>query len=75
MALQERLNGGGEHRRPARARNRGSAVGRADRPLDRFADLRSSLHDACIAKVGPELIGSETNDGLAAHPRPRGRLG
>ena len=26
-----------------------------DRPIDRFAELRASLHNACIAKVGPEL--------------------
>ncbi|HZP74041.1 MAG TPA: CpaF family protein [Gaiellaceae bacterium] len=69
MALQERLNGGGGMDDSLALHTR-IGVGRAERPLDRFADLRSALHDACIAKIGPELIGSDPNaDSIRARVR------
>ena len=60
MSLQERLNGSESLDDPLALQGRIGLLG-ADRPIDRFADLRASLHNACIAKVGPELIGSETD--------------
>jgi pilus assembly protein CpaF len=69
MALQERLNGGGGMD-DSRALHARMGIARAERPLDRFADLRSALHDACIAKIGPELIGSDPNaDSIRARVR------
>ncbi len=59
MSLQGRLNGGESFDDPLALQGRIGVVG-ADRPIDRFAELRATLHNACIAKVGPELIGSET---------------
>ncbi len=60
MSLQERLNGG-ESLDDAQVLQGRLGIAGLDRPLDRFADLRPTLHNACIAKVGPELIGSETD--------------
>ncbi|MGZ4333112.1 MAG: CpaF family protein [Gaiellaceae bacterium] len=60
MALQERLNGSDSHEDPLALQSRIGSTG-PERPLDRFADLRTSLHDACITKVGPELIGAESD--------------
>ncbi len=69
MSLQERLNGGDSFDDPMALQGRIGVFG-ADRPLDRFAELRPALHNACIAKVGPELIGSETDpDALRARVR------
>jgi pilus assembly protein CpaF len=58
MSLQERLNGGESLEDPLALMGRIGVAG-ADRPLDRFAELRATLHNACIAKVGPELIGTD----------------
>ena len=60
MSLQERLNGSESLEDPLALQGRiGSSE--HDRPLDRFAELRAALHNACIAKVGPELIGTESD--------------
>jgi pilus assembly protein CpaF len=61
MSLQERLNGGDTLEDPLALQSRIGRIG-PERPLDRFADLRSTLHDACITTVGPELLGSDTDD-------------
>ncbi len=51
MSLQQRINGAdGFEEAALRPR-----IGGSDRPIDRFAELRSSLHDVCVAKIGPEL--------------------
>jgi pilus assembly protein CpaF len=60
MSLQERLNGGESLEDPLALQGR-IGMARSDRPLDRFAELRTALHNVCIAKVGPELIGTETD--------------
>ncbi len=60
MSLQERLNGNESQEEPMVLQWRLGGGG-VDRPLDRFAELRTSLHDACIAKIGPELIGTESD--------------
>jgi pilus assembly protein CpaF len=58
MSLQERLNGGESVEDPLALYGRIGSNG-FDRPIDRFAELRASLHNTCIAKVGPELIGTD----------------
>jgi pilus assembly protein CpaF len=58
MSLQERLNGGESVEDPLALYGRIGSIG-FDRPLDRFSELRASLHNTCIAKVGPELIGTD----------------
>jgi pilus assembly protein CpaF len=69
MSLQERLNGGDSVEDPLALYGRIGSNG-ADRPIDRFAELRASLHNACIAKVGPELIGTDRDpDSLRARVR------
>jgi pilus assembly protein CpaF len=60
MSLQERLNGS-ESLDDALALQARIGQPGASRPLDRFADLRPILHDACITKVGPELLGADTD--------------
>jgi pilus assembly protein CpaF len=60
MSLQERLNGGESVDDPLALFGRIGSTG-ADRPLDRFAELRAALHNSCIAKVGPELIGTDSD--------------
>ncbi len=53
MSLQQRINGTDGFEEPTALQPRiGSAN---DRPIDRFAELRASLHDVCVAKMGPEL--------------------
>ncbi|HZQ16786.1 MAG TPA: CpaF family protein, partial [Gaiellaceae bacterium] len=61
MSLQERLNGGEGVEDPLALHGRIGAPDAA-RPLDRFAELRTMLHDACITRLGPELLGSEADD-------------
>jgi len=69
MSLQGRLNGGESLDDPLALQGRIGVVG-ADRPIDRFAELRAALHNACITKIGPELIGTETDpDSLRARVR------
>ena len=61
MSLQERLNGGDSMDDPLALQSRIGGIA-PERPLDRFADLRSTLHDACVTKIGPELLGTESDD-------------
>jgi pilus assembly protein CpaF len=59
MSLQQRINGADGFDEPAALQPRiGSG---SDRPIDRFAQLRSSLHDVCVAKIGPELQNLSTS--------------
>ena len=53
MSLQQRINGADGFEEPLALQPRIGAG--HDRPIDRFAELRASLHDACVAKIGPEL--------------------
>jgi len=69
MSLQERLNGG-ESVEDSMALYGRIGTNGGDRPIDRFAELRASLHNTCIAKVGPELIGTDRDpDSLKARVR------
>jgi pilus assembly protein CpaF len=54
MSLQQRINGTEGFEEPPMLQPR-IGVSEADRSIDRFAELRSDLHDACVAKIGPEL--------------------
>ena len=40
------------------------AGGRVAKQADPYADLKSRVHHACIARLGPELFASETTDDL-----------
>ena len=53
MSLQQRINGADGFEEPPALQPR-IGVGN-DRPIDRFAELRASLHDVCVTKIGPEL--------------------
>ena len=53
MSLQQRINGTDGFEEPPALQPR---IGNGnERPIDRFAELRSELHDVCVAKIGPEL--------------------
>ena len=57
-------------RRPRRARRprREPAIGeqrRSSRRRDPYAELKTRIHHACIAKLGPELFSSETTEDLS----------
>jgi pilus assembly protein CpaF len=60
MTLQRRLNGQESLEDPLALHTRIGAPAR-DWPLDRFAAVRSELHDACITKLGPELKGADSD--------------
>jgi pilus assembly protein CpaF len=60
MSLQERLNGQESVEDALALQSRIGSNG-ADVRVDRFADLRTRLHDSCISKLGPELIGLESD--------------
>jgi pilus assembly protein CpaF len=60
MSLQERLNGQESVEDLLALQSRIGSNG-AEVRLDRYADLRASLHDMCISKLGPELIGTESD--------------
>ncbi|MGH3091886.1 MAG: CpaF family protein, partial [Gaiellaceae bacterium] len=36
-----------------------------DRPADPYAELKTRVHHACIAKLGPELFGARTSEDLS----------
>ena len=44
----------------------GPAIGeqQADQPSDPYAELKTRVHHACIAKLGPHLFTTETNENL-----------
>ncbi|HST18769.1 MAG TPA: CpaF family protein [Gaiellaceae bacterium] len=54
MSLQQRIHGSDGHDDSAALQSRIGTT-QSDRLLDRFAELRSSLHSVCVTKVGPEL--------------------
>ena len=68
MGLHDRIKGGdeaGQDEQPtALATNQ--AVGEApkERPSDPYAELKTRVHHACIAKLGPHLFTTETNETL-----------
>jgi pilus assembly protein CpaF len=76
MNLNERLaraarDGEATQRNPLAASLSGSARGGATklaatpRPVDPHAELKTAIHQACVAKLGPELYSVATSDALA----------
>jgi pilus assembly protein CpaF len=55
MSLQQLIHGNDAYDDSQALQSRLGAAGADRRPLDRFAELRSELHDVCVTKVGPEL--------------------
>src|SRR5215210_5988918 len=46
----------------------GPAIGeqtRSDTPADPYAELKTRVHHACIAKLGPQLFTTETSENLS----------
>jgi pilus assembly protein CpaF len=70
MGLHDRIKGGengdaGHDEQTALATN--PAIGEApksDRPADPYAELKTRIHHACIAKLGPHLFTTETSENL-----------
>jgi pilus assembly protein CpaF len=54
MSLQQRIHGNDGHEDDSALQAR-IGTPSSDRLLDRFAELRTSLHAVCVTKVGPEL--------------------
>ena len=76
MGLHDRLskqNGNGSHRRDRRASGRvgrpraihAAATAPPRAPSDPYAELKSGIHHAVIAKLGPELFKRETGEDLS----------
>jgi len=59
MSLQQRLNGNDVPDDRVLSQRLGRPDGPA--PVDRFVELRSALHRACVATVGPELQSLESS--------------
>jgi pilus assembly protein CpaF len=55
MSLQQLIHGNDGYDDSQALQSRLGTAGAERRPLDRFAGLRSELHDVCVTKVGPEL--------------------
>ena len=68
MGLHDRIKGGDEvgHDEQPTGLAAGSAIGEApqERPGDPYAELKTRVHHACIAKLGPHLFTTETNENL-----------
>jgi pilus assembly protein CpaF len=70
MGLHDRINGpvlvsadqAGDN--PSLAAREVQAGGRPAKQVDPYADLKSRVHHACIARLGPELYSSEATDDL-----------
>jgi pilus assembly protein CpaF len=58
MSLQQRINGNDSVEDPQALQSR---LGSGSERIDRFAELRMALHEACIAKIGPELISNDAS--------------
>jgi pilus assembly protein CpaF len=55
MSLQQRINGNDDGFEEAGGLQPRIGSLDSERPIDRFAELRSALQDICVATVGPEL--------------------
>ncbi len=68
MGLHDRLrstNGGGQEAVIARADNATRETQPEHRVADPYAELKTRVHHACIAKLGPELFSARTNEDLS----------
>src|SRR5213083_3316476 len=72
MGLHDRIKGGengdaANEEQPTALAAGGAAIGEApkpDQPADPYAELKTRVHHACIAKLGPHLFTTETNENL-----------
>src|SRR5215813_10673812 len=70
MGLHDRIKGGeneaGNEEQPTALAATGAAIGEApqERPADPYAELKTRVHHACIAKLGPHLFTTETSENL-----------
>ena len=68
MGLHDRLrssNGGGQEAVVARVENAAREAQPDQRVADPYAELKTRVHHACIAKLGPELFSARTNEDLS----------
>ena len=68
MGLHDRLrstNGGGQEAVIARVENTAREAQPEHRVADPYAELKTRVHHACIAKLGPELFSARTNEDLS----------
>src|SRR6478736_722626 len=70
MGLHDRIkgeNGDAAQDEQPTALSTGPAIGeqqKTDQPSDPYAELKTRVHHACIAKLGPHLFTTETNENL-----------
>src|SRR5205809_30638 len=71
MGLHDRIRGengdAANEEQPTALAAGGAAIGEApkpDQPADPYAELKTRVHHACIAKLGPHLFTTETNENL-----------
>src|SRR5215218_5539259 len=70
MGLHDRIKGGDNGdaaQEEPTARSTSSAIGEAPKeagPADPYAELKTRVHHACIAKLGPHLFTTETSENL-----------
>src|SRR5262245_39822235 len=69
MGLHDRIKGDGDaaaDEQPNPLAPTGAAIGEApkEKPADPYAELKTRVHHACIAKLGPHLFTTETTENL-----------
>src|ERR687891_372594 len=73
MSLHDRLKGSNGHAAAesldeapiVRAEERSRIEVAHERSVDPYAELKTRVHHACIAKLGPELFGARTGEDLS----------
>src|SRR5438093_2031197 len=72
MGLHDRIRGengdAANEEQPTALAAGGAAIGEApkpDQPADPYAELKTRVHHACIAKLGPHLFTTETSENLS----------
>src|SRR5215211_8700845 len=72
MGLHDRIKGGdngaGESEEQSIALESSPAIGeqpKSEGPSDPYAELKTRVHHACIAKLGPQLFTTETSENLS----------
>src|SRR5215211_6193231 len=71
MGLHDRIKGGengdaANEEQPTALAATGAGIGEApqEKPADPYAELKTRVHHACIAKLGPHLFTTETSESL-----------
>jgi pilus assembly protein CpaF len=72
MGLHDRIKGGEPTNGPAEGEQPGSPLPRpvlaeepVPKPSDPYGELKTAIHTACIAKLGPQLFTTETTEDLS----------